>query len=114
MSIWTAIKTPAAIGREHGTNAGSYVLDGNTSIDTARDILAMSADGDPALNYLLPASPLSGEWASGYSPADLAEECEVDPADEKDMALIFYTYEDAFYQAVEDEVIQTARGIMYG
>lgn len=49
-------------GREAGAAAGSWVIDGNTSADTARAILAGYEEGDPEIMDMQP-SPLSGEWA---------------------------------------------------
>lgn len=64
------------MGREAGAAAGSWIVDGNTSAETAAAILAGYEDGDPEVLDLCPA-PLSGEWAGesipelfGYWPDD--------------------------------------------
>lgn len=49
-------------GEEAGRAAGSWVIDGNTSTETARKILQGLEDGNPETMDMMPA-PLSGEWA---------------------------------------------------
>lgn len=55
------------IARERGTAAGSWIVDGNTTAETARAILAGYDNGDPAVMDMAPA-PLSGEWAGESIP----------------------------------------------
>ena len=50
------------LGHERGAAAGSWVIDGNTSDDVLRRIVAGYDEGDPEIMDLAPA-PLSGEWA---------------------------------------------------
>jgi len=59
-------------GYSHGVNAGSWVIDGNTSAETAQAILRGIADGDPEVLEMQP-SPLSGEWA-GESIGELIDD----------------------------------------
>jgi len=54
------------IGTEHGRNAGSWVVDGNTSDDVLQS-LADAIDADELLDYLDLSGPFSGEYADGYS-----------------------------------------------
>lgn len=49
-------------GHERGVAAGSWVIDGNTSEETARNLLRGIDDGDPVVYDVLPFAPLSGEW----------------------------------------------------
>jgi hypothetical protein len=61
------------LGAEHGRAAGSWVIDGNTSRETARAILDGWEDCDPQIMDMMPA-PLSGEWADSMTPARLLYE----------------------------------------
>jgi len=63
----------AELGMELGRNAGSWVVDGNTSASTARAIVRGYEDGDPVVLDMEP-SPLSGEWADGPFLPDVVEE----------------------------------------
>lgn len=60
-------------GLEAGKAAGSWVIDGNTTEETARRILQGYEDGDPKILDMQP-SPLSGEWADGESADQLVSE----------------------------------------
>lgn len=63
------------LGVEHAKNAASWVLDGNTSEDHIRRMVAMLDDGDPEAEQYLPARPdLSGEWADSMTPDVLHRE----------------------------------------
>lgn len=55
------------IGFEHGKERGSWVIDGNTTTETARAILEGIDNGDPEIMDMEPA-PLSGEWAGESIP----------------------------------------------
>lgn len=62
-------------GKDRAEAAASWTTDGNTSDRTARDVLAMIENGDPAMDDHLPAMPnLSGEWADDLTPFSLAAE----------------------------------------
>jgi hypothetical protein len=61
------------IGKEHGSNAGTWIIDGNTSRETAVAIIRGYEDGDPEIMDMEP-SPLSGEWADSPTPSTLADE----------------------------------------
>jgi hypothetical protein len=101
------IKRARDAGYAHGKAAGSWVIDGNTSADTARYLLKGLEDGDPEVYDRLPSSPLSGEWADSPTPASVladlgvSEDCE--GADD-----LLNEYEDAFSDGVTDEVVRAA------
>ena len=64
------------MGTERGLAAASWVFDGNTTTETYRRFLEMSDAGDPELyDTFGPVSGwLSGEYAEGPTPAELAHE----------------------------------------
>jgi hypothetical protein len=94
------------LGAEHGTSAASWVTDGNTTAHTYRALLTGITTGDPAVLDTLPAADLSGQWADGYSSADL----ERDAGTCMDCASDAYdAYTEAFDQAVEADVERTCR-----
>lgn len=103
-------------GAAHGQAAGTWLIDGNTSDETKREILTMHDAGDPALWDLMP-SPLSGEWADGYSTARCVRNALADagvspdhPDAEGAIANeILDTYEQAYSQAWEAEAVRSAR-----
>ena len=105
------IKRAHEAGYAHGEDAGSWVIDGNTSADTARYLLKGLEDGDPEVYDRLPDSPLSGEWAGDPTPASvlsdlgISENC--DGADD-----LLNEYENAFRDGVEDEVTRAAQAIL--
>lgn len=62
-----------ALGCEAARNAASWTVDGNTSAEHVRRVLAMLDDGDPQAFDYLPARPdLSGEWADSPTPRSIA------------------------------------------
>lgn len=64
-----------ACGVEAGTDAASWVLDGNTSTEHIARMVKWLDDGDPRVDEYLPAIPdLSGEWADGLTPIRLYEQ----------------------------------------
>ncbi len=101
-------------GLEDGTAAGSWVIDGNTSTDTAAAILRGLDDGDPAILDLLPSSPLSGEYADGLLPRDvlgwygLTEDWNADGLSGI-AAEVLNAYEDGYNEGVAHEVERSAR-----
>jgi hypothetical protein len=76
----TAEQRAYDMGKNHGLNVGSWVIDGNTSEDTCKRILQGWDDGDPEIMDIEP-SPLSGEWADDPTPDDIIELCAVDAVD---------------------------------
>jgi hypothetical protein len=85
-------------GREDGIAVGTWVIDGNTSDETCRSILAqMEAcewDG-PELRL--------GQWADDPSFADILADLSIEAEDESE-ADLFCTYSDAWYEGVYSEV----------
>ena len=108
------------IGAEHGTAAGSWCVDGNSSVENLRSIVQASEDGefwDIAGGI---SAPLSGEWADGYSINQLFEDIGL-TADGLDGGTdlggglndgVFSAYEDAYYSAYEAEAVRSARGML--
>ena len=96
-------------GREAGKDAGSWVIDGNTSAETARAILKGIEDGDPDVMDIQP-SPLSGEWA-GESVYELIPELrEMEERGEHDAIDEACTaYEQGFGEGFWAEVERAAR-----
>lgn len=98
-------------GYRAGVAAGSWVIDGNTSVPEARYLLAGIEEGDPVVIESLPSSPLSGEWAGSLLPADILAEYgirENDPAADD----VLSAFEDGYSRGVTDEVIRAARLIV--
>lgn len=98
------------LGREHGRNVGSWVIDGDTSEETCREILQAIEDGDPG--FEAPA-PLSGEWADWPTPQTLADDLELDEEHRgSELDQICTDYELAYYEAWQDEVVRSARAML--
>jgi hypothetical protein len=106
------------LGAEHGSNAASWVFDGNTSQETYRRILQGIEDGDPEILNSLPAPDLSGQWADEMTADELVKQS-LDHAGMLEWAMggemfahvfdeLCSTYEDAFITAAHDEVARTA------
>jgi hypothetical protein len=96
------------LGTEHGRAAGSWILDGNSSRESAQRLLDMIEDGDPELwdSY---ASPLSGEWADGRTPDDILSEIDYpETRTPEEYDDIIRAYEDAHSSAWESEVNRLA------
>jgi hypothetical protein len=104
----TLIARADALGTEHGRAAGSWVIDGNTSAETAQAIVRGYEDGDPGIMDMMP-SPLSGEWADGMTPARLYESLGIPDANAWSDE-VCDMYEAAYAQAYWDQVIADARG----
>ena len=109
---WETARAKAYVfGQECGTNSGSWVLDGNSSLETAQRILDGWEDGDPEILDMQP-SPLSGEWADGitasevYTAAEMAEDESDDGASE-----ILDAFEDGFTDGYWLEVCRSARAM---
>lgn len=97
------IARAAALGREHGTNAGSWVTDGNTTETTYRSLLAGLETCDPEVMDSLPSCPLGGEWADSYSVSDLAADTETDQ-DSDVFDEVATAYETAWHDAMVETV----------
>lgn len=106
-----AIEAAEAAGYVAGTAAGSWLLDGNSSLDVARRLLDGIEDGDPAVLDELPSPPLSGEWAGDPTPRDVL--ASVGMSEEDDAADdVLTAYEDAFSRGVSDEAVRSARAML--
>ena len=102
------------LGSEHGKNAGTWVTDGNTSVETYRNLLKGIEDGDPLVIDALPGDPLSGEYADGLTPTSLLGELGVLGIQEGDESAaltddLCQAYEDAWQLAMQDEVVRACR-----
>jgi len=106
------IQAAENLGYDRGTAAGSWVIDGNTTEETARAILCGLDEGDPATLDLLPSSPLSGEWAGGITPTSLRAELGAEDVTEEEAETILMHYEDAYGRGVYDEVVHSARAVL--
>ena len=87
-------------GYKAGQAAGSWIIDGNTTLESCRRIVQGYDDGDPEVLNMQP-SPLSGEWAGesmkelfGYQPSSRCLDL----------------YEQGYSEGFWDEVMQAARG----
>ena len=100
------IERAEALGREHGTNAGTWFeIDGP---EAAQRVIDLDNDCDWPDEWW-PSGPLSGEWADGMTPARLCEEVvgHYDAGDDTDA--LCDAYEQAYYDAWRDEVLRMAR-----
>lgn len=93
-------------GHKAGTAAGSWVLDGNSTNETAHRILEGLEDGDPEIFDMCP-SPLSGEWA-GESIPELSAEYGIDLEDD----ILASAFEQGFADGWSAEVERSARVIL--
>ncbi len=88
-------------GKELGEAAGSWIIDGNTSDETARYLLKGITDGDPAvLDQHGPRSPLSGEWA-GESIPELSDQYGIDLTDDDEATRFEEGYDTGYWDTVE-------------
>jgi len=99
-----------AEGVEDGRAAGSWVIDGNTTPETARRILRGIDDGDPEILDMEP-SPLSGEWAGEPTPDTVLESVGIDREDDRaDDVLQAYElgFSEGYWNQVETDARSTA------
>jgi hypothetical protein len=106
-----AVHKARAAGYDAGKAAGSWIVDGNTSTETARALLAGIEDGDPAVLDQLPTSPLSGEWADAPTPRDVLEDVNM-TEDDEGAEDVLSAYEEGFSSGAEDEAVRLARAIL--
>jgi hypothetical protein len=106
----TWLEIAESMGREAGTTAGSWTLDGNTSTETARQFVQWDEDGDPQLWDHIPSAPFSGEWAGSPTPAEIVYEVTGEELDDLSSALdwILDVYEQAYNDAAHAEVMRMA------
>lgn len=62
------------LGEEHGRNAASWIVDGNTKPEAVAHVVALIDAGDDWDDYRPGFPNLSGEWADDLTPAKLFEE----------------------------------------
>ena len=98
------------LGAEHGKSCGSWVIDGNTSNETAQKIIDGYDNGDPEVMDYCP-SPLSGEFADDPTVHDVLKELGVLWSDDRADDLI-NAYEEAFQSAWWATVIQSCYGML--
>lgn len=96
-----------ARGKADGAAAGSWVIDGNTTRERAREIWQGIEDGDPAILDSLPALCL-GEWADDPSWEDILDDEDIE-ADDDTADDLWRTYEDAWHEGMIDRVTRDAR-----
>src|SRR5579859_7892445 len=109
--LWKAIREAGRVGRLRGQAAGSWVLDGNSSQESARKLLQGWEDGDPEVMDIQP-SPLSGEYADDPTQQSLLRELGYKEADFPDEADDIATaYEQAYGEGSWEEVRSHARAI---
>src|SRR5688572_10640987 len=73
-----------------GFASGSWVIDGNTKEESARELLRMLDEGDPQIYDSLPSPSLSGEWADEPTWADVLEDEGFSREDEDDTLFDYY------------------------
>lgn len=98
----SGIDNAREIGTDHGRNAASWVFDGNTDRETYVAFRRGIDDGDPEVLDFIPTADLSGQWAEGYTVADLMADCCGGNTDDPDK--IIAAYEEAFVAAATAEV----------
>lgn len=119
-----------ALGYEAGVAAGSWVIDGNTDAEDAASLLRMIEDGDPAAWDAFPSSPLSGEYADGWTEEAVCEQsglpeetwnaytCAVgfeQKLDYEAVALVddvLRAFEDGYSRGVMDEIVRSCRALL--
>ena len=88
-------------GKELGEAAGSWIIDGNTTEETARYLLKGIADGDPeVLDNHGPRSPLSGEL-SGESIPEPSDQFGIDLWDDEEATRFEEGYDAGYWDTVE-------------
>lgn len=101
----TTVGKARAIGEEHGANAASWM-------PNDADYEAVHAgveDGDPAVCDQLPAADLSGQWADGYTVAQLADDLNLGDeyrSGRMELDAEITAYEEGFAAAVERYVYE--------
>ena len=92
------------MGRDHGHNLGSWVIDGNTSVEECQRILDGYAEGDPVVMEMCP-YPLSGEFADNPTGFDILHALYVQP-NEHHFDEYLTHYEDGFAEGWWETVIK--------
>jgi len=94
------------LGRDHGGDTASWVIDGNTSEDFCRKVIEGYDDGDPEIMDMQPAA-LDGQWADAPTPLHIRQALGIEnaPSDE-----VLDAYEEGFSEGYWHTVIQAAYG----
>lgn len=113
LAIDEVIERAEQEGYAYGVSAGSWVLDGNSTDETARRLVRGIEDGDPEILDALPGSPLSGEWADSLTSAAVLGWFDMD--EEHDAAEdVLRAFEDGFSRGAEAEVVRSCNALLYG
>lgn len=96
----------ARLGEENGRAAGSWAVDGNTSDETKRALLAGIADGDPEVLDSMP-RPSDVDGATGIL-TDLGLHPE---GSDTDLSPVLEAYENAYDMAYWSEVERACAGV---
>ncbi|MBK9976222.1 MAG: hypothetical protein IPP14_15760 [Planctomycetes bacterium] len=110
LEFQTACDAMRTAGESDGKNAGSWVIDGNTSDETRARIAQGMVDSDPEVLDALPSLQL-GEWAGDPTLEELvADYTDVDPESctPEELEELFQAYSDGWYQGMNDEVERNA------
>lgn len=107
----------AVLGTADGEAGGSWVFDGNTTVETARQCIAMDDDGDSEwFDHFGGRSdaPLSGEFADGPTVRTVLAELGASSVDgsEAHVDAVAEAYETAYADAFRAEVLRAARAIV--
>jgi hypothetical protein len=109
MASTNTTEQAASIGREHGTNAASWVFDGNTPDHAYRDVLQGIEDCDPEVLDAYRVPDLSGEFADDYSEQDLVRDLDLSEGDDEIVSEAANAYLDAASESFWSEVERIAR-----
>jgi hypothetical protein len=95
-------------GEAAGRAAGSWVSDGNSTEEHCREVLRMIEECE----FEIP-SPLSGEYADGWTAERVFEDSEVQRPEEDDAeSELLTTWEDAYREGYEAQAAEDARGFL--
>ena len=95
-------------GETAGRAAGSWVSDGNSSDDHLREVLRAIED----FEFDVP-SPLSGEYADGWTSARVFEDADVkQPEDDEEESELLDALQDAYSEGYEAQAAEDARGFL--
>lgn len=95
-------------GKVDGDAAGSWVIDGSTSKERAREIFDGIQDCDPAIMDSLPRLCL-GEWAGDPSFEDICHEEDLDDLSPEEIDDLFEVYADGWAEGMTERVQRDAR-----
>lgn len=106
-------------GKQDGLAAASWFFDGNTPVESYREVLKGIEDGDPMITDSLPSADLSGQWADSPTAESILREelgTEIEQYRDADgyadwdvLNDLIAAYEEAFSEAAQDEIVRTCR-----